>query len=141
MNRNFFAYGTLMTGCSNHHVIPKNAIENIQNAAIENVELYSHISGEYPCMIEGNSTVFGEVITIKERHFQKALQAMDLLEDYDENAPTRDNLYIREIKEVVLETGERIQAYVYMYNPIHKGLGKRIPDGNWKTWLDKKWEM
>ena len=47
---------------------PQNAIENIQNAAIENVELYSHISGEYPCMIEGNSTVFGEVITIKERH-------------------------------------------------------------------------
>ncbi|MED3662787.1 gamma-glutamylcyclotransferase family protein [Ureibacillus sp. FSL K6-8385] len=138
MNRNFFVYGTLMSGCSNHHVIPKDSIENIQKATIHNVELYSHISGEYPCMIEGNSKVYGEVLTIKESHFRKALQAMDLLEDYDENAPKSDNLYNREIREVVLETGETIQAHVYMYNPKHEGLGERIPEGNWKTWTEKK---
>ncbi|MFC5558779.1 gamma-glutamylcyclotransferase family protein [Ureibacillus thermophilus] len=138
MIRNFFVYGTLMTGCSNHHVIPPNSIEKIQKATIENVELYSHICGEYPCMVEGNSKVFGEVITIKESHFKKAQQAMDLLEDYDENAPKHKNLYNREIKNVILETGEIIQAYVYMYNSKLKGLGKRISEGNWKTWVDQK---
>lgn len=138
MIKHFFVYGTLMTGCSNHHVIPKNSIENIQKATINNVELYSHISGEYPCMIEGNSKVSGEVITIKESRLREALRAMDLLEDYDEDAPTSENLYNREIKEVVLESGETIQAYVYMYNPKQKGLGEPIPDGNWKTWVDKK---
>ena len=100
MNRNFFVYGTLMTGCSNHHVIPENAIEKVQNAVIKNVELYTHISGEYPCMIEGSSKVFGEVITITESCFEEALQAMDELEDYEEKAPKSANLYNREIKEV-----------------------------------------
>lgn len=137
MNRNFFVYGTLMTGCSNHHIIPENSIEKIQKATIENVELYSHISGEYPCLIEGNSKVFGEVITIKESHFEKVLQEMDELEDYDENAPISENLYNRELKDVILENGETIKAYVYMYNAIHKQLGKRIPEGNWRTWMEK----
>ena len=93
MNRNFFVYGTLMTGCSHHHVIPQNSIEKIQKATIYNVELYAHSSGEYPCMTEGNSKVFGEVITIKESHYKKALATMDQLEDYDENAPKTLNLF------------------------------------------------
>lgn len=133
MNK-FFVYGTLMTDCSNHKIIPQDSIENIERATIDNVELYSYINGKFPCLIEGKSKVFGELITIKKSHLSNVKKLMDRLEGYNEKAPESYNLYNRKIKEVKLEDGSIINAYVYMFNPERNGLGSLITEGDWKIW-------
>ena len=134
---NFFVYGSLMTGLHNHRVINPKFIESIEHATIENVELYSYIGGGFPCLLEGNSKVVGEIITIKEDHLNEALKAMDRLEGYNENGPKRNNLYNREVKTVMSEDGSLVDAYVYMFNQ-RRSLGERIVEGNWRTWRTNK---
>lgn len=132
MNK-FFVYGTLMSGCSNHRVIPAESIEKIEPATISNMKLYSYRSGSFPCMVEGKNKVIGEIITIKEEHLQQALKMMDRLEGY--YGPDRVNFYNREQKIVSLWDGTPVLAYTYLFNNNDpRELGKLIKDGDFRKW-------
>lgn len=134
MTNHFFVYGTLMEGCSNHCVIPSDSIENIVPAEIDNMNLYMYAGANFPCMIEGNGKVKGEVITIKESHLMSAIKMMDRLEGY--HGPHERNFYDRVMKYIKLPNGERVECYVYLFNLENSNsIGTSIPDGDFKNYM------
>ena len=137
MNK-FFVYGTLMEGLSNHHVIDRKMIDQIDLASIENTSLYNHIYGYFPCLIEGDETTQGELITIKEEFLDEAIKKLDQLEGY-RGKGNRNNFYNRIVKQIILEDGTKIKAYVYMYNlKNHPILGEKILCGSYKEYLIRR---
>ena len=137
MTNNFFVYGTLQTECSNHRTINPDSIENIQPAIINNMKLHMYNRSHFPCMIDGDSKVIGEVITIKESELSWSLMAMDRLEGY--YGPDRVNFYDRKIKNVELQDGTIIEAYTYIFNDSDpRDLGQHIKNGDFKSRLKNK---
>lgn len=131
MNK-FFVYGTLMKGFSNHAVIDKDWIENIEDARIKNVELFMHPYADFPCLINGNEEVLGELITIKEPFLTKAIHKMDRLEGFYEENYSK-NLYNREVRQILLKRNEKTKAYVYFFNLNGTNkLGRKIKSGSYK---------
>lgn len=134
--RTFFVYGTLLTGCANHHVIGTSAIEQIVRAKMQNVDLYMYHKSYFPCMILGQGEVIGELITIKETVFERILARMDRLEGYlDRN--NKKNFYDRVIMQAEDEQGEIVEAYCYLYNTNNGRLGEKIKDGDFKNYCKK----
>ena len=132
--RTFFVYGTLMTGCANHHVIGPDAIERVVRAKMQNVDLYMYDKSYFPCMILGQGEVIGELITIHEHVFETILARMDRLEGYiARNNPK--NFYDRVIMQAEDEQGEIIEAYCYVYNASNGQLGEKIVDGDFKHYV------
>ena len=132
--RTFFVYGTLMTGCTNHHVIGTEAIERIVRAKMQNVDLYMYHKSYFPCMIAGQGEVMGELVTIKEHAFEKIIARMDRLEGYI--APNNPkNFYDRVIMHIEDEQGEMVEAYCYVYNASNGQLGEKITDGDFKSYV------
>lgn len=131
--RTLFVYGTLMTGCANHHIIGTAAIERIVPAKMQNVDLYMYHKSYFPCMILGQGEVVGELITIKEHVFEKILARMDRLEGYiARNNPK--NFYNRVIMQAEDKQGEMVEAYCYLYNTDNGQLGEKIEDGDFKSY-------
>ena len=134
MLRTFFVYGTLMTGCANHHVIGTDAIERVVRAKMQHVDLYMYDKSYFPCMIVGQGKVMGELITIKAHVFEKILTRMDRLEGYISlNNPK--NFYDRVIMHAKDEQGELVEAYCYVYNVNNEQLGEKIVDGDFKRYI------
>ena len=132
--RTFFVYGTLMTGCTNHHVIGTEAIERIVRAKMHNVDLYMYDKSYFPCMIAGQGEVTGELVTIKEHAFEKIIARMDRLEGYiSPNNPK--NFYDRIIMQAEDDHGEIVEAYCYVYNTANGQLGEKIADGDFKCYV------
>lgn len=133
--RKFFVYGTLMVGMSNHGIIPNGAIEKVEEASIKNMDLYAFGSGSFPCMLPGENIVKGQLITVREKAVKDCLFFMDRLEGYDENADKEDNFYNREIKSILLSSGESVEAYTYVYNrKFNGGLMEQIREGDFRLW-------
>ena len=132
--RTFFVYGTLMTDFVNHHVISTDAIERVVQAKMQNVDLYMYHKSYFPCMVNGQGTVIGELITIKEDVLEKILMRMDRLEGYiSPNNPK--NFYDRVIMQAKVERDEMVDAYCYVYNVSNGQLGEQIVDGDFKSYL------
>ena len=130
----FFVYGTLMSGMSNHQVIPKEAIESIEPAMMNGARLFRYGRSSFPGMVLGTGHVKGEVITIKNRYLKKAIKLMDRLEGYiGPNNPM--NFYDRVAERVVLSDGSEVNAYVYLFNKSQGGLTDQIEDGDFKRWV------
>ena len=137
MLRTFFVYGTLMTGCANHHVIGTEAIERIVRAKMHNADLYMYDKSYFPCMIVGQGAVTGELVTIKKQAFDKIIARMDRLEGYI--APNNPkNFYDRVIRWAEDEYGEVIEAYCYLYDAKNGQLGEKIADGDFKRYVKTK---
>jgi gamma-glutamylcyclotransferase (GGCT)/AIG2-like uncharacterized protein YtfP len=75
--------------------------------------------GPYPAVVLSSGTdsrndcVLGEVWMIAPEHLAKTLQVLDNVEGFVLHRD--DNEYLRKATEVTLETGNRIQAFVYEY--------------------------
>ena len=134
MLRTFFVYGTLMTGCANHHVIGTDAIERIVSAKMQHVDLYMYDKSYFPCMIVGQGEVIGELITIKEHIFEKIIARMDRLEGYV-SPNNQKNFYDRFIMNAEDEQGELVEAYCYVYNASNGQLGEKIVNGDFKRYI------
>ena len=120
MLRNVFVYGTLMRRMSNSRCIPNGAIEKIEEGTVTG-RLYYVSSGHYPCLkLNGDNTIYGELYTIKEKHWKETLASMDALE----GCPT---LYTREQIKVKTKNGEK-DAWVYVFN-LDEFLGEEITSG------------
>ena len=128
-----FVYGTLLTEMPNHNLI-KPFINSIQPGKALGV-LYDLIYG-YPAMTISPDAghiqyVYGEVIELI--RLTEALKVLDELEDYyGPNHP--DNLYDRIVQPIILETGEKISTYLYVWrneSELEK-IGERVTSGNWK---------
>ncbi|MGE5396322.1 MAG: gamma-glutamylcyclotransferase [Chitinophagales bacterium] len=121
-----FVYGTLRPGLKNYRVVEKFVLA-VYPATAQG-RLFDLPYG-YPAMIEGDGTVSGEVLELKE--IRKALKVLDRLEGYSETSSR--NLYIRVLIEVKLKGGDRVEAYTYYWDHPNElpRLGKELPEGKW----------
>ena len=112
------AYGTLMTGESNHRYC-RNAV-SIQPCTITGT-IYDTGWGFPAFRPEGNATVRAELIEIPIADWP----AMDQLEGYP-------RLYDRMLVPATLEDGGTVEAWVYVMNNIPP-QAKVIASGDWKN--------
>jgi gamma-glutamylcyclotransferase (GGCT)/AIG2-like uncharacterized protein YtfP len=123
----FFFYGTLMRDQSRHHLIPRPPLW-IHPAQTRGRLL--HIRGKYPGLVEGEGTVFGELLAFQDEEESALLQALDAYEGYQ--GPGRSgNLYERRRAPVLDETAaQTVEAWLYIY--VGSGNWPIIPDGRWR---------
>lgn len=105
-----FVYGSLMNGQSNHDYYLTES-NFIGNATLDGYEIYD--LGFYPGIIEGSEKVYGEVYDINEL----TLKSIDRLEG-------EGSLYIRKLVKVLLDNGNFIDAWCYIYNRSVEGCNK-----------------
>ena len=132
----FFVYGTLM---NLHAVRDLWAVEPVKiEGAKMRGDLYSAES--QPIMMEGKGEVHGLVLTIPELAENPGI--FDKYEACRNNHP--DSFHLRVLREAVLESGDKLYAWVYLGNPRHRRVAKtcvemnRIMEGKWTTqpnWL------
>lgn len=120
-----FVYGTLRKNESRAGVFPGQE-QLFENCHIEGFDLL-HLGG-FPGIVPGSGKVIGEVYSIDE----DLLARLDRIEGYC-GEPGPQNLYNREIVEVIDENGSVGPAYVYVYNleGSHRDTHEKIESGDW----------
>lgn len=82
--------------------------------------------GSFPGMRKGDNQVKGELMIIDNNHQEEVLERLDILEGHPD-------FYRREKVEVEeRETGQKHQAWTYIYNSEIVDKSKLIQSGNWK---------
>jgi gamma-glutamylcyclotransferase (GGCT)/AIG2-like uncharacterized protein YtfP len=128
----FFVYGTLRPDERNYYLVEV-AVREVQPAEMAGLELWD--MGPYPMATEGVGRVRGELLTLDEAEYARALERLDLLEGVNPAAPTRPGgLYWREQRTVILPGcgGTPPVAWVYLVEPTKARAGTRIASGDWK---------
>lgn len=132
-----FVYGTLLSGESNYRIIEP-FVQKVTPVQLRNYKMHS-IQGHFPAIIKSkkNGVISGELMYLKPPRYQKAIDRLDRLEGYIEQAP-ECSMYLREKVTVITESGDQVEAYAYIWNRSLKGCPK-IPHGNWRTFVNQKW--
>lgn len=128
-----FVYGTLMKNFWNYKRYLEGRINRITPG--QTYGLLYHMPEGYPALLEGNEIIKGEII---EPVDGKLLKSLDRLEDYVEGR--NDNLYVRRIRDIFTEDGEKMTCWIYIYNDERyaKENGILVPDGDWRKFMENK---
>lgn len=124
--RKIFVYGTLQRGLSNSSYIESNEIEWMESAIAEG-EIYMVKNARYPAATfqdNCNSTITGELYSIKPECIEYVIQKCDHLEGHP-------SYYKRKEIEVVDSYGETHAAYSYEFKYLSQ-IGERINSGSYK---------
>lgn len=113
---NVFVYGTLRKGQIRHEVLKGSLF--IGYGLLKGYDMYS--LGNFPAIVKGNGIVYGEVYSINE----ETLKILDYIEGVDYE------LYKRELQTIELESGEVIEAFVYVFSGNLSGA-TYIREGDW----------
>ena len=131
----FFVYGTLIPDQPNYYLW-KDSIINTKKGLIKNYQLFD--MGHYPMIVEleGNN-VDGIVIHIKTEDYDKITKIIDNLEGYN---PERhgSSAYNREIRDIELEDGELMKAWIYIGTEKYIKKENAVKDGNWVKHVSEK---
>lgn len=128
-----FVYGTLREGFGNYKRLLEGHTTNIEEATLEGFEMYS--VGGFPAILPAEGTVVGELITIDEDKYEPVLRSLDRLEGY--YPQSKDNsMYLREKMEVITSNGEKVEAYVYVWN--RPAPREKVESGDWKQFVNEK---
>jgi gamma-glutamylcyclotransferase (GGCT)/AIG2-like uncharacterized protein YtfP len=136
--KKIFVYGSLRKGSFNYkkvlegHILDRNMGRTIGN-------LFHLENKGYPALVQGDTEVIGEIITLKSK---KLLKEIDAVENYD-SLDYQTCEYLRKpIKVMNRDTRavEIVDAYVYnMSNKEnHKDLLKIVPSGDWLEYIESK---
>ncbi|MEM3502097.1 MAG: gamma-glutamylcyclotransferase family protein [Candidatus Bathyarchaeia archaeon] len=121
-----FAYGTLEKTPFFLDLIRMGEIRYIGKGRIQ-AKLYD--LGDYPGAVEHEeSYVYGRVY--EAQNIDKVLLSLDKYEEFYPDNPS-NSLYIRKIMRVIMENGENLRAFVYIYNRNVEGK-KILPTGIWE---------
>lgn len=128
-----FVYGTLMEGFGNYRCYLASRVSGIAKG--NTAGLLYHLPEGYPALVRGDKRVWGEVMVLTDA---SALKKMDQLEGYVEGRAS--NLYERERRIAVLENGEAVECWAYIYgDPGYAwGSGIEIPDGDWRKFMERR---
>ncbi len=128
-----FVYGTLMKNFWNHKRYLEGRINRITQGKTRGL-LY-HLPEGYPALLEGNEIVQGEVI---EPVDDDLLRSLDMLEGYAEGRS--NNLYVRDVKDILTEDGEKTTCWVYIYadERYAQENGILVSDGNWRKFMERR---
>jgi gamma-glutamylcyclotransferase (GGCT)/AIG2-like uncharacterized protein YtfP len=134
-----FVYGSLREGLYNYQRCLTGRVEKMIPAQLKGYELYS-VYGSYPAMVQSQpqDEVTGELMILKEDQYEDTMATLDRLEGYREG-DDRHSMYLRQVKEVLLENGQYVEAYVYVWNRSTRGLAK-VDGGDWKPYYLSKAE-
>jgi gamma-glutamylcyclotransferase (GGCT)/AIG2-like uncharacterized protein YtfP len=127
----FFVYGTLRRGCGNYEwTLAGKTIAEVPGT-MTGGRMFDNGSFPYVTRDEDPANVVvGEVMTVPDAIYDAVLRTLDGLEGY---SPGRSfNHYTRVVTDVTLETGEQIQAYVYLASERTASAYPRIPSGDWQ---------
>ncbi len=102
-----FVYGTLKPGLRFHYLCQDVGLVSMQEAYIENYDLYHLNSKNYPAILEGAGTVYGYIFKFDD--IDKALEILDDLEGIN----TEPAHYFRCNVNV---KPQNIRAWAYVYN-------------------------
>ncbi|MCX8169928.1 MAG: gamma-glutamylcyclotransferase [Candidatus Methanomethyliaceae archaeon] len=106
-----FVYGTLEKTEFFSDLISSGEIRYVGNGKIR-AKLYDLV--EYPGAVEHKrSYVYGRVYEI--HNMDKVLPLLDEYEEFYPDKP-EDSLFIRKVMRVIMENGENLRAFVYIYN-------------------------
>jgi gamma-glutamylcyclotransferase (GGCT)/AIG2-like uncharacterized protein YtfP len=122
-----FVYGTLRRGQENYSLLRGNTLAELP-AFLEGMALYSLRS--YPMIVEGESVVRGELLTLHPRVYIRLLADLDQLEGYIPGQPSR---FQRMERCIQTENGTRMLAWVYVgdVNILEHEPHVAIPHGDW----------
>lgn len=137
-----FVYGTLRTGGHNHAWVLRTDPEGLTRAYAPG-RLFHLPGAGFPALIPtpepeglppGPGWVTGEFIGYgDEIELESAAADLDALEDVD------GGLFERRLMPVVLGSGHRYQAWVYVFPedrlPRLEREGVELPDGDWRAYL------
>lgn len=131
-----FVYGSLMEGFFNSERALVGKVRKRIKAKTKG-KLYHLIDKGYPAMIDGEDTVYGELLITD--GLGELFPALNKIENYfGKNDPR--NEYDRLIIEVETQNGEKVSTYIYMYNEdnVDNQQDKKeyIPNGDWKEYMD-----
>jgi len=128
-----FVYGTLLQGFRNYKRYLEGRINRITPA--RTYGLLYHLPQGYPALLRGDGTADGEVV---EPVDAKLLKALDRLEGYSQWR--NNNLYVRELRNILTEDGEEVPCWIYVYTNERyaKEKGILVPDGNWRKFMERR---
>lgn len=138
-----FVYGTLRPGQGNYGWLLAGNTSSEQVAYLEGASMYSN--GGFPYIFEDedgeNTRVTGSLVYIQPEKMDQVMSRMDTLEGTSPFSPINDhNHYNRYKREVVLENGDRVEAWVYMppksYHSQIKATLRHVPSGDWMDVVD-----
>lgn len=136
-----FVYGTLREGGTHHAWLLRTHPEGLTGAWVAG-RLF-HLPAGYPALVPGPEPaapppgpgwVRGEFLGYEDdQDLESALADLDPLEGVEED------LFSREILPVILEGGQRYQAWVYLFHverlPRLERDAVELPDGDWASYL------
>lgn len=117
-----FIYGTLMRGLALHHHMAGATFIGAGRVRGTLVSL-----GRYPGLVDGSHDVRGELYELEDPGH---LEALDDVEDYDPEHP-EDSEYLRTKRDVLLDSGQRYRAWIYLYNRDATGCPP-VSSGDWR---------
>ena len=136
-----FVYGTLREGGRNHGWLQRTNPEGTTSAQAPG-RLFHLPAHGFPAMVAGEEPdspgpgwVVGEFAGYEdEQALENALSDLDQLEDVD------GDLFRRVVVPVVLDSGHRLGAWVYVFPPDRlprlEREGVELPSGDWKAYLE-----
>lgn len=105
-----FVYGTLRRGQENYSLMRGHTLTEFP-ATLHGMALYSLYS--YPMIVEGDSTVYGDLVTLHPRVYSRLLEDLDQLEGYDPQQEQASRF--RRVRRCVkTQSGLEVHAWVYV---------------------------
>lgn len=133
-NNKFFVYGTLKEG--GYFANSFDPIRTFSKPAqLMQHDLYSigpKNSASFPGAVPGKGTIFGEVHEYGGADPEDVLRHLDSIEGYHED-DEESSLYLRTKKKVVLEGGEEVDAFVYIFNRKIPSHYHKLEEGVWEV--------
>ena len=133
-----FVYGTLMVGERNYIDVLHKNLTHYEDAKVKG-KLYYYKKEDYPALMKGEHWIDGQLFYVNQLH--DVLKPLDQIEGYiSDNHP--NNMYDREVIEVITKTGKSQLAYVYRISPNlfqqQQHEFSLISESSWKMFNQKR---
>ena len=133
----FFVYGTLLPDQPNFRLWG-DCISRMEYGRIKDCQLFD--MGAYPMLVESEEKyVHGMLVFVVPEYKGEMITKIDELEGY---YPEKhgESAYNREMREVELESGKTVTAWVYLGHKKYIDKEKPVPGGKWAKHVARRKE-
>ena len=131
----FFVYGTLLPDQPNFRLW-KDSISRMEYGRIKDCQLFD--MGAYPMLVESEEKyVHGMLVFVIPEYVDEMITIIDELEGYDPEKHG-ESAYNREMREVELESGKTVTAWVYLGHKKYVDKERPVPGGKWAKHVARK---